>query len=63
MHHLCKGAEDGRLTWGLGFVGHNTTDEVRVSGVQGSHEVVELILFNKEEMVVMAVPLLFYSVD
>ncbi|MPC31608.1 hypothetical protein E2C01_024903 [Portunus trituberculatus] len=35
------------LTWGLGLVGHNATDEVRVSGVQGPHQVVELLLWVK----------------
>lgn len=39
MHH--QGCIDH--TRGLGLVGHNATDKVRVSGVQGPHQVVQLL--------------------
>lgn len=32
-------------TRGLGLVGHNASDEVGAGGVQGLHQVVELILW------------------
>ena len=30
--------------WSFGLIGHNATDEVRVSGVQGGHQAAQLVL-------------------